>query len=191
MCILLFSLWILSAIGVSFFIYRKISFRKALRDRTFVTRIVEQSLTSAELNSFLVYLLGIVGLAIGIIFNLAENLQLMGLVDGAQLLKLLACCFWGFGVWIIGFTLIPWCYHKWTKKMPIKIEWGIFIFSFQVYTIASQKIAEEFLSPLTSGVSLFLTFFLTVHWLCFWRSKVGIVIHSIGYLDMKQKRSRV
>lgn len=137
-----------------------------------IARIAQQSLTVAELQSFFILLLGTVGLTVWIILDYARILLLMGLVDNIQLFKLLACFFGGFGVWIVGFTFILWCYQK-QKKMPIGEEWGIYIFSFQVYTIASCKIAEELFSPLTSGISFCLTILLTVLWLCFWKNRVG------------------
>ncbi|WP_019849509.1 hypothetical protein [Desulfitobacterium sp. PCE1] len=156
-----------------------------------VVRIAQQSLTFAEINTFFVFVLGTVGVTVCTIFDLAKNLLLMGLLDSIQPLKLLACFFWGFGIWTVVFILILWCYQSWTKKMPIRVEWGIYIFSFQMYTIASHKIAEEFLSPLTSGVLSLLTLLLTVFWLCFWKNRIEALIQSTNYFEIKQKRSRV
>ena len=138
-----------------------------------IVRIAQQSLTFAGIHSFFVFLLGAVGLTVWTILDYAQILLLMGLLDNIQPFKFLACFFWGFGVWIMGFIFILWCYQK-QKKMPIKVEWGIYIFSFQVYTIASDKIAEELFSPLTSGISSLLTILLTVLWLLFWWKRVGV-----------------
>lgn len=251
--ILLFSLWAIAVVGVSFFTYRSISCRKALRGRFFskemsstwfmvpmlcmcvhlignafleraltlnmnwigivlgintlllivgllwfhclsavvVVRIAQQVLTFAEINYFLVFLLGTVGLTIWIILDTATNLLLMGLLDATQHLKLLASFFGGFGIWIVVFIFIHWCYQIWMQRRSIRMEWGLLIFSFHVYTIASHKIAEEFLSPLTSGVSNFLTLFLTILWLSFWKSRVVSFIHPLEYEGIKEKRSRV
>ncbi len=157
-------IWLLLGINILLFIVGLLWFHWI--SVLVVIRIAQRSLTFTEINIFFVFILGAVGVTICTILDLAQSLFFMGLLDSAQPLKLLTCFFWGFGVWIVGFTFIRWCYQN-QKKMPIGAEWGIYIFSFQVYTVACHKMAAEFFSPLTSGVSSLMTILLIVLWCCF------------------------
>ena len=139
-------------------------------------RIAHKTLPSIEMISFFGILLGAVGLMICVMSESAENAQLMGLLSSTGSFYLFACLFWGVGFWIMGFILILCLHQLYKRKTPLRIEWGIFIFSLQVYTIASQKIAAYFISPLTTSFTKFLMIILIVFWLTIFANAVHKVV---------------
>jgi tellurite resistance protein TehA-like permease len=71
---------------------------------------------------------------------------------------------WGFGIWIVGIIIII-CVHQLRRGgIPFNLGWWAFIFPLAAYTICSQKIASQYLSPLTFGYAVFLTALLSALW---------------------------
>lgn len=108
--------------------------------------------------------LAVVGLAVCIILDTAENVRRMGLIENEYGGALLACMIWGFGFWLITvlvFGLRGLC----RSGMPLRLELGMIVFALYAYTLASVRIAAFLVSPLTAAATGLLMLFLVVLWL--------------------------
>ncbi|TGE37289.1 C4-dicarboxylate ABC transporter [Desulfosporosinus fructosivorans] len=128
-------------------------------------RVAQRSLSPVSMTSFFGILLGVVGLVICTLIDIAENAQIMGLFSSTDFFYLLAVLFWGVGLWIVGVILIILIHELWERRISFSLGWWALIFSLHVYTIASQKIAANFLSPLIMNYTIFLMVMLTALWL--------------------------
>jgi C4-dicarboxylate transporter/malic acid transport protein len=106
-----------------------------------------------------------IGLAVSAIIDIAKNAHAMGLLGSTELSNLMSVAVWGFGIWIVGIIMIISIYQIRNGGIPFSMGWWAFIFPLAAYTIASQKIARIFLSPLTVGYAAFLTILLILLWL--------------------------
>jgi tellurite resistance protein TehA-like permease len=89
----------------------------------------------------------------------------MGILVSTDLANLIAVVIWGFGIWIVGIIAIISIYQFRKGGIPFSMGWWAFIFPLAAYTIASQKVAASFPTPLTSGYAAFLTILLCLLWL--------------------------
>ena len=105
-----------------------------------------------------------IGLAVSGIIDTAKNAHAMGFLGSTELLNLMSVAVWGFGIWIIGLIMIISIYQIQNGGIPFSMGWWAFIFPLAAYTIASQKIAAIFLSPLTVLYASFLTILLIFLW---------------------------
>ncbi|EHQ87895.1 C4-dicarboxylate ABC transporter [Desulfosporosinus youngiae] len=127
-------------------------------------RLVQHALPPAELTPSFGILLSAVGLAVIAIIDVAKSAQSLGILTSVDLADLGAAIIWGFGIWVIGITILISIHHMRRGGIPFGLGWWAFIFPLAAYTIASQKIASIFLSPLTYGFSLLLTLLLVLLW---------------------------
>jgi len=153
------SILIMNAImlGIGFFLFIFIS-------AVIFIRLVQHALPPAELTPSFGILLSAVGLAAIAIIDTAKSAQNLGIITSADLAYLGATIIWGFGVWVIGITGLISIHHLRRGGIPFGLGWWAFIFPLAAYTIASQKIASIFHSPLTFGLSAFLTILLLWLW---------------------------
>ncbi|AFM39272.1 tellurite resistance protein-like permease [Desulfosporosinus acidiphilus SJ4] len=105
-----------------------------------------------------------IGLAVSAIIDIAKNAHTMGFLGSTELSNLMSMAIWGFGTWIVGIIVIISIYQIRNGGIPFNMGWWAFIFPLASYTIASQKIARIFISPLTVGYSKFLTILLILLW---------------------------
>lgn len=105
-----------------------------------------------------------IGLAVSAIIDIGKNAHTLKLLDSTSLSNLMSVAVWGFGIWIIGIIIIISIYQIRNGGIPFSMGWWAFIFPLAAYTIASQKVARLFLSPLTVGYSAFLTVLLILLW---------------------------
>ncbi len=153
------SIFIINTImlGIGFFLFIFIS-------SVIFVRLAQHALPPAELTPSFGILLSAVGLASIAIIDIAKNAENLGILTSVDLAYLGATIIWGFGVWVIGITGLISIYHMRRGGIPFGLGWWAFIFPLAAYTIASQKMASIYLTPLTYGFSVFLTFFLALLW---------------------------
>ncbi len=148
----------MALLGIGFFLFIFIS-------AIIFVRLAQFPLPPAELTPSFGIFLSAIGLAVSAIMDIAKNSAAMGLLASTDLSYLLAAAIWGFGLWIVGIIFII-CIHQFRRKgIPFSLGWWAFIFPLAAYTIASLKIANYFVTPLTSGYTLFLTVLLICLWL--------------------------
>ena len=143
--------------GIGFFLFLFIS-------SVIFVRLAQYPLPPVELTPSFGILLSAVGLAVIAIIDTARSAQILGVVDSVDLAYLGAAIIWGFGVWVIGIIGMISFYHFRRGGIPFNLGWWAFIFPLAAYTIASQKIAAIFFTPLTYWFSLILTIFLLLIW---------------------------
>lgn len=153
------SIFIINAImlGIGFFLFIFIS-------AMIFVRLIQHALPPAELTPSFGIFLSAVGLAAIAIIDIAKGAQSLGILTSVDLAYLGATIIWGFGLWIIGITGLISIYHSHRGGIPFSLGWWAFIFPLAAYTIASLKITSIFSSPLTLGISAFLTILLLVLW---------------------------
>lgn len=158
----------ISLLGIGFFLFIFIS-------SIIFVRLAQYPLPPAELTPSFGIFLSAIGLAVSAVIDTAKNSQTMGLLASTDLSYLAAACIWGFGIWIVGIIFII-CLHQFRKGgIPFSLGWWAFIFPLAAYTIASQKIAAYFISPLASGFTVFLTLLLGLLWLyTFFNTLLGV-----------------
>lgn len=139
-------------------------------------RLAQYPLPPTETTPSFGIFLSAVGLAVSAVIDTAKNAQAMGMLSTVDLSYIIAAAIWGFGVWIVGIIIII-CIHQLRKNgLPFNLGWWAFIFPLAAYTMASQKIATYFLTPLTSSYTLFLTILLILLWVyTFGQTIIGIV----------------
>ncbi|NLI92986.1 MAG: C4-dicarboxylate ABC transporter [Peptococcaceae bacterium] len=148
----------ISLFGIGFFLFIFIS-------AIIFVRLAQYPLPPAEMTPSFGIFLSAVGLAVSAVIDTAKNAQTMGFLGSADFSYLSAACIWGFGIWIVGIIMII-CIHQFRKGgIPFSLGWWAFIFPLAAYTIASQKIAAYFVTPLTSLYTLFLTALLAALWI--------------------------
>lgn len=154
--------------GIGFFLFIFIS-------SIIFVRLAQFPLPPAELTPSFGIFLSAIGLAVSGIVDTANNSQAMGLLTNIELPYLVAVGIWGFGIWIIG-TIFLICIHQFRNNgIPFSLGWWAFIFPLAAYTIASQKIANFLVSPLTSWYTILLTILLFGLWLyCFSKTMLGV-----------------
>ncbi|GAB6153917.1 C4-dicarboxylate ABC transporter [Desulfosporosinus burensis] len=144
--------------GIGFFLFLFIS-------AIIFVRLAQYPLPPAELTPSFGILLSAVGLAVIAIIDTAKSAQNLGVVDYVDLAYLGAAIIWGFGVWVIGIIGMISFYHYRRGGIPFSLGWWAFIFPLAAYTIASQKVATIFSTPLTYWFSAILTLLLMFLWL--------------------------
>jgi tellurite resistance protein TehA-like permease len=144
--------------GIGFFLFIFIS-------AIIFVRLAQYPLPPAEMTPSFGIFLSAIGLAVSAVVDTAKNAQSMGLLTSIDFSYLAAASIWGFGVWIVGIIFII-CIHQYRKDgIPFSLGWWAFIFPLAAYTIASQKIAAYFVTPLTIGYTVFLTGLLAALWM--------------------------
>lgn len=153
------SIFILNTImlGIGFFLFIFIS-------AVIFGRLIQHALPPAELTPSFGILLSAVGLAAIALIDIAKGAQDLGILTSVDLVYLGAATIWGFGVWVVGITVLIFIYHSRRGGIPFSLGWWAFIFPLAAYTIASLKITSIFFSPLTLGFSAFLTILLIFLW---------------------------
>jgi C4-dicarboxylate transporter/malic acid transport protein len=147
----------IALLGIGFFLFIFIS-------SIIFVRLAQYPLPPADLTPSFGIFLSAIGLAVSAVIDTAKNSQTMGLLTSPDLSYLGAACIWGFGIWVVGIIIII-CIHQLKKGgIPFNLGWWAFIFPLAAYTIASQKIAAYFSSPLVSGYTILLTFLLGALW---------------------------
>ncbi|HBV87845.1 MAG TPA: C4-dicarboxylate ABC transporter [Desulfosporosinus sp.] len=144
-------------LGIGFFLFIFIS-------AVIFVRLIQHALPPADLTPSFGILLSAVGLAVIAIVDITTSAQYLGILTSIELAYLGAAIIWGFGIWVIGITGLISIHYVRRGGIPFGLGWWAYIFPLAAYTIASQKIASIFLSPLTYGFSAFLTFFLVFLW---------------------------
>jgi len=144
-------------LGIGFFLFIFIS-------AVIFVRLIQHALPPAELTPSFGILLSAVGLAVIAIIDIAKSAQNLGILTSVELAYLGAGIIWGFGVWVIGITVLISIYYVRRGGIPFGLGWWAFIFPLAAYTIATQKIASVFPSSLSWGFSAFLTLFLVLLW---------------------------
>jgi len=144
-------------LGIGFFLFVFIS-------AVIFVRLVQHALPPAELTPSFGILLSAVGLAAIAIIDIAKGAQSLGLLNSVDLAFLVATVIWGFGIWVVGITGLISIYHLRRDGIPFGLGWWAYIFPLAAYTIASQKVALIFISPLSFGFSAFLTVLLVLLW---------------------------
>lgn len=159
----------LALFGIGFFLF--IFFSAII-----FVRLAQHPLPPAELTPSFGILLSAVGLATIAIIDTGKNAQALGILASTDLAFIGAAIIWGFGIWIIGIIGMISFYHVRRGGIPFSLGWWAFIFPLGAYTIASQKIASIFHSPLTYWWSAFLTILLILLWLyVFFKTVVGVL----------------
>ncbi|HHV65092.1 MAG TPA: C4-dicarboxylate ABC transporter [Peptococcaceae bacterium] len=148
----------ISLLGIGFFLFIFIS-------AIIFVRLAQFPLPPAELTPSFGIFLSAIGLAVSAVIDTSKNAQVMGLLNTTDFSYLMAACIWGFGIWIVGIIFIICLHHLRRGGIPFNLGWWAFIFPLAAYTIASQKIALYFLSPLVTGYTIFLTILLFGLWL--------------------------
>lgn len=155
--------------GIGFFLFLFIS-------SIIFVRLAQYPLPPAELTPSFGILLSAVGLAVIAIIDTAKSAQNLGVVNYVDLAYLGAAIIWGFGVWVIGIIGMISFYHFRRGGIPFSLGWWAFIFPLAAYTIASQKVAIIFSTPLTYWFSAILTIFLLLLWLyVFSNTVIGVL----------------
>ncbi len=159
----------LALLGIGFFLFIFIS-------AIIFVRLAQYPLPPTETTPSFGIFLSAVGLAVSAVIDTAKNSQSMGMLSNVDLSNIAAAVIWGFGIWIVGIIFII-CIHQLRKsKLPFNLGWWAFIFPLAAYTMASQKIAAYFITPLTSGYTLFLTILLVLLWVyTFGQTIIGII----------------
>lgn len=143
--------------GIGFFLFIFIS-------AVVFVRLALHSLPSAETTPSFGIFLSAVGLAVCAIIDASKNAQIMGALSSTELPDLIAAVVWGFGIWIVGIILLISLYRIRQGGIPFNMGWWAFIFPLAAYTLSSQKIASIYVTPLTLGYTVFLTFLLSLLW---------------------------
>lgn len=143
--------------GIGFFLFIFIS-------AVVFVRLALHSLPSAETTPSFGIFLSAVGLAVCAIIDASKNAQIMGVLSSTELPDLIAAVVWGFGIWIVGIILLISLYKIRQGGIPFNMGWWAFIFPLAAYTLSSQKIASIYVTPLTLGYTVFLTFLLSLLW---------------------------
>lgn len=144
--------------GIGFFLFIFIS-------AIVFVRLANHPLPPAEtIPSFGIFV-SAVGLAVSAIIDASKHAHSMGFLASTDLANLIAVVVWGFGIWIVGIIAIICIYQLRKGGIPFSMGWWAFIFPLAAYTIASQKVAASFVTPLTSGYAAFLTILLCLLWL--------------------------
>ncbi|TGE33635.1 C4-dicarboxylate ABC transporter [Desulfosporosinus sp. Sb-LF] len=155
--------------GIGFFLFIFIS-------AVIFVRLVQHPLPPAGLTPTFGIFLSAIGLAVSAIVDIAKNAQNMGVLSSVDLANIGAAIIWGFGIWVVGIIGMICFYHSRREGIPFGLGWWAFIFPLAAYTIASQKIAAIFHSPLTYGYGAFLTILLILLWFyVFLKTVVGVV----------------
>ena len=149
----------IAMLGIGFFLFIFIS-------AVIFVRLAQHPLPPAELTPSFGILLSAVGLATIAIIDTGKNAQNLGLLASIDLASIGAAIIWGFGIWVVGIIGMISFYHVRRGGIPFSLGWWAFIFPLAAYTIASQKIASIFHSPLTYWWSAFLTILLILLWVC-------------------------
>lgn len=148
----------ISLLGIGFFLFIFIS-------SIIFVRLIQYPLPPADLTPSFGIFLSAIGLAVSAVIGTAENAKSMGLLTSVDLSFILAAAIWGFGIWIVGIIFMI-CIHQFRRGgIPFSLGWWAFIFPLAAYTIASQKIAAYFVSPLVTAYTIFLTVLLGMLWL--------------------------
>ena len=114
------------------------------------------------------------GLAVIAIIDTVNNAKKLGILEAVDLAYIGAAIIWGFGIWVFGIIAIICFYHIRRGGFPFSLGWWAFIFPLAAYTIASQKIAGMYATPLTYWFCAFLTILLILLWLyTFFKTVVG------------------
>jgi C4-dicarboxylate transporter/malic acid transport protein len=143
--------------GIGFFLFIFIS-------AIVFVRLANHPLPPADkIPSFGIFLSAI-GLAVSGIIDIAKNAHAMGYLGSTEFSNLMSVAVWGFGIWIVGIIMIISIYQIRNGGIPFSMGWWAFIFPLAAYTIASQKVARIFLSPLTVSYAAFLTILLILLW---------------------------
>lgn len=159
----------IALLGIGFFLFIFIS-------AIIFVRLAQYPLPPAEMTPSFGIFLSAIGLTVSAVIDTAKNSQAMGMLATIDLSYLAAAVIWGFGVWIVGIIVII-CIHQLRKNgLPFSLGWWAFIFPLAAYTMASQKVAAYFLTPLTSSYTLFLTTLLCLLWVyTFGQTIIGII----------------
>ncbi|NMA69901.1 MAG: C4-dicarboxylate ABC transporter [Desulfitobacterium sp.] len=119
---------------------------------------------SATIPSFGIFL-SAAGLAVSGIVDTAKNAYHLELLPSTALADLMGVATWGFGFWIVGIIAIISIFKIRTEGIPFTMGWWAYIFPLAAYTIASQKIADIYMSKLALGYTAFLTVILILLWI--------------------------
>jgi len=139
-------------------------------------RLAQYPLPPADTTPSFGIFLSAVGLAVSAVIDTAKNSQAMGMLSTVDLSYIGAAVIWGFGIWIVGIIFIICIHHLRNSSLDFNLGWWAFIFPLAAYTMASQKIAAYFVTPLTSGYTSFLTILLIFLWLyTFGQTIIGVV----------------
>ncbi|MGC7872498.1 C4-dicarboxylate ABC transporter [Desulfosporosinus sp. SYSU MS00001] len=143
--------------GIGFFLFIFIS-------AIVFVRLAHHPLPPADkIPSFGIFISAI-GLAVSAIIDITKNAHSLGLLASTDFSNLISVAVWGFGIWIVGIIVMISIYQIKNGGIPFTMGWWAFIFPLASYTIASQKVARIFISPLTVGYSEFLTILLILLW---------------------------
>lgn len=144
--------------GIGFFLFIFIS------SIVFV-RLANHSLPPAATTPSFGIFLGAVGLAASAIVDVSKYAHTAGFLTSTGLPNLMALVLWGFGIWILGIIVMISLYQLRKGGIPFSMAWWAYIFPLAAYTISSQKIAEIFITPITTGYTAFLTVLLVLLWI--------------------------
>ncbi|TGE38468.1 C4-dicarboxylate ABC transporter [Desulfosporosinus fructosivorans] len=159
----------LAMLGIGFFLFIFIS-------AVIFVRLAQYPLPPAELTPSFGILLSAVGLAVIAIIDTANNANNLRILASVDLAYLVAAVMWGFGIWVLGIIAMICFYHIRRGGFPYGLGWWAFIFPLAAYTIASQKIASIFSTPLTYWFCAFLTILLILLWCyTFFYTVVGVL----------------
>lgn len=159
----------IALLGIGFFLFIFIS-------AIIFVRLAQYPLPPVEMTPSFGIFLSAVGLAVSAIVDTAKNSHAMGMLTTVDLSYIAAAVIWGFGIWIVGIIFIICIHQLRNSRLPFNLGWWAFIFPLAAYTMASQKIASYFLTPLTSGYTLFLTILLVLLWIyTFGQTVIGII----------------
>lgn len=147
----------LALLGIGFFLFIFIS-------AVIFVRLAQYPLPPAELTPSFGILLSAVGLAVIAIIDTAKNANNLGILASLDLAYLGAAVIWGFGIWVFGIIAMICYYHIRRGGFPFSLGWWAFIFPLAAYTIASQKIAGIYTTPLTYWFCAFLIILLILLW---------------------------
>ncbi len=157
----------IAMLGVGFFLFIFIS-------AIIFVRLSQYPLPPAEWTPSFGILLSAVGLAVIAIIDTANNANNLGILASVDSAYLGAAIIWGFGIWVIGIIAMICFYHIRRGGFPYSLGWWAFIFPLAAYTIASQKIAGIYTTPLTYWFSVFLTILLVLLWCyTFFKTVIG------------------
>jgi len=165
----------LALFGIGFFLFIFIS-------AIIFVRLAQYPLPPAEMTPSFGIFLSAVGLAVSGVVDTAKNSQAMGLLTSIDFPYLIAAGIWGFGIWIVGIIFIISIHQIRKGGIPFSLGWWAFIFPLAAYTIASQKIALYFITPLTFGYTVFLTGLLVLLWCYTFSNTVFRVVKGTIFL---------
>lgn len=143
--------------GIGFFLFLFIS-------AVVFVRLAQHPLPPAELTPSFGILLSAVGLATIGLIDTSKSAHALGLLASVDFATLGAALIWGFGIWVLGIIGIISFYQIRKVGIPFSLGWWAYIFPLAAYTIASQKVAALFITPLTYWYSAFLSILLVLLW---------------------------